>query len=102
MIRPDGACVHGPAGRAELLKDLSVHYLEDLVVRCKVAVVSDRFDGAHRLTGTTINTFVRVDVKHPIALVNAIDRAIVDARLVLNIHAGWTDHIAHLVPMPLS
>src|SRR5699024_87515 len=52
-----------------------------------VVLVVDRLDGAHRLAGTAVDALVGLDVQHPLALVDAVHRALVDASQVLDIHA---------------
>src|SRR5699024_3328432 len=60
-----------------------------------VVLVVDGLDGADRLTGTTVDALVGVDVQRAVALVDAVDRALLDARLVLDVDAGLRDHIRH-------
>ena len=44
----------------------------------KVGFVVDRLNGTDGLTGTAVDALVRVDVEHPVALVDAVDRALPD------------------------
>src|SRR5581483_465973 len=55
----------------------------------------DRLDGALRFACTAIDTFLRIDNQHSIANVDAVHRADVDARLVLDVDAGLGDHVGH-------
>ena len=48
----------------------------------------DRLDRAHRLAGAAVDALLGVDVALALALVDAVDRAHVDARLVVDVDAG--------------
>src|SRR5699024_4290442 len=60
-----------------------------------VVLVVDGLDRAHRLARPAVHALVRVDVQRPGTLVDAVDRALLDARLVLDVHAGLGDHVRH-------
>jgi len=60
-----------------------------------VVLVEDRLDRADRLARPAIHALVRVDVEHPVAFVDAVDRTFVDARAVLEVHAGLSYHVGH-------
>jgi hypothetical protein len=47
-----------------------------------IVLVVDGLDWANWLTGTTVNTLIGMDIKHPVALVDAIYWALLDAGLV--------------------
>ena len=55
----------------------------------------DRLDGALRLAGAAVDALLRVDHEHPRGLVDAVDRADVDARAILDVDAGLRDHVGH-------
>src|ERR1035438_6297397 len=68
-------------------------------------------DGVHRAgidAGAAIDALVRIDVDHAVLvdLVDAVDRAHLDARLVLEVDAGLGDDVGHhpesSVPVPRS
>src|SRR6202042_1563511 len=63
----------------------------------EVVFVIDRLDRADRLAGAAVDAFVRVDVEHPVALVDTVDRALTDARLVQEVHAIGGDDIRHFL-----
>src|SRR6266516_4739708 len=67
----------------------------DLPLVRHVIFVEDRLDRAHRLARTTVHALVRVDVKDAFPLVDAVDGALLDAGLVLDVDAGLRDHIGH-------
>jgi hypothetical protein len=50
-----------------------------------VVFVEDRLNRAYRLAGTAVDALAGVDVEHPPAFVDAVDRAFVDAGLVLDV-----------------
>src|ERR1035441_3923592 len=55
---------------------------------------------AHRLARPAVHALIRVDVKHPLTLVDAIHRALLHARPVQHVHARLADHVSHPVPFP--
>ncbi|MDT7569812.1 MAG: hypothetical protein QOG76_8436 [Pseudonocardiales bacterium] len=61
----------------------------------RVVFVEDRLDRAHRLACATVHTLARIDVQHPAACVDAVDRAFLDARPVQYVHARLSDHVGH-------
>jgi hypothetical protein len=60
-----------------------------------IVFVVDRFDRADRLTGPTVDALIGMDVQHPGTLVDAVDRAFLDACLVLDVDAGFSDRVRH-------
>src|SRR5207344_3446681 len=66
----------------------------------ELLVREDRGDGADRHAGVAIHALIRLDVEHPRALVDAVDRALVDARLVLDVDARFGDDVGHGTPFP--
>src|SRR5206468_5649563 len=93
-----GADLGGAAGRAQLLEPGGVGGGELLPLRRHVVLVEDRLDRADRLAGAAVDALVRVDVEHPVALVDAVDRAFLDAGLVLDVDARLGDDVGHRVP----
>src|SRR5206468_5426173 len=89
----DLANLGGAAGRTEVLEELVVRVRVVLPLLRHVVLVEDRLDGADRLAGTAVDALIRVDVKHPVALVDAVDRALLDACLVEHIDAGLSDDV---------
>src|SRR5690625_586476 len=64
---------------ADVVEELRVDGRVLLPLVRHVVLVENGLDRAHRLTGTTVNALVRVDVQHPLALVDAVDRALLNA-----------------------
>src|SRR5699024_5819607 len=79
----------------ELVEELDVVAVVLLPLIRDIVFVEDRFDRAHRLAGTAVDAFVRMDVEAARAFVDAVDRAFVDTGPVLDIHARLRDHIRH-------
>src|SRR5215217_404648 len=67
-----------------------------------VVLVEDRGHGADRLARAAVDALVRLDVEHPAALVDAVDRALVHARAVLHVDAGLADRVCHRIPFRVS
>ncbi len=65
-------------------------------------VLDDRLDRAHRLAGAAVDALLRVDVALAPPLVDAVDRALLDARLVVDVHAGAGDDVGHGVSSSVS
>jgi hypothetical protein len=53
----------------------------------KIVFVIDSLNWANGLTRTAVDTFIRVDVQHAVALVDAVDWALIDTCFVLDVHA---------------
>jgi len=81
--------------RTEFDKELPCHCAEFFPLRWNIIFVIDRLNGADRLTSAAINALVRLDVEHAIAFIDAIDRAFLDTRLVLDIDARFCNYICH-------
>src|SRR4029453_14486046 len=62
-------------------------------------------DGLHRadgLAGAAVHALLRVDVEHAVALVDAVDRTLLDAGLVLDVDAGLGNDVGHGQPPSLA
>lgn len=75
----------GSARGSNFGEKLNIYGVIGLELIGKVILVKNGLNRANRLACTTINAFIGVDVKHPVALINAVDRALIDASLVLNV-----------------
>ena len=98
VVLVDHTHLGGAAGRAEVVEEVDVGVVVVLPLLRGVVLVEDRLDRAHRLAGAAVDALVGVDVEHPLALVDAVDGALVDARAVLQVHTGLGDDVGHLVP----
>jgi hypothetical protein len=84
------------AGRAYLLKEVNIYAVVLCPLLGGVIFVIDSLYRANWLAGTAVNALIRMNVKHSVALVDAVNRAFIDARLVFYIDAGKCDYIGHL------
>jgi hypothetical protein len=82
-------------GRSEFSEEVRVDLRVLVPLLGHIVLVVDRLDRADRLAGTTVDAFVGVYVKHPSALVDAVDRAFLNACLVLDVDAGFGDRVRH-------
>src|SRR6266545_434061 len=100
-----GADLGRPARRAERLVALGeegrVGGGEVLPLGRDVVLVEDRLHRADGLAGAAVHALVGVDVEHAVALVDAVDRALLDAGLVLHVDAGLGDDVGHRRVDPL-
>src|SRR5215207_7774314 len=87
--------LEGPARRSEVVEELRVRHLVVLPLLGQVVLVEDGLDRTHRFTGTAVDALVGLDVEGAPTLVDAVDRALVDTRAVLQIDTWHRDHIGH-------
>src|SRR5690606_37676552 len=76
--------------------------LQPLAVRLVLAVRLDRIDRAFRFADATINALVRMDDEEVLALIEAVDRADLDAVHVFAAHACVGDDVGHWPKFRLS
>ena len=62
----------------------------------QIIFVMNGFAWAHWLAGSAVNAFIRVDVEHAVAFINAVDRAFFGARPVKDVNAVFGDDVRHL------
>src|SRR5208282_5183129 len=74
---------------------------ELVLVAGDAAVLADRIHRAHRLACATVDALGRVDVELARALVDAVDRAFLDAGLVGDIDTRCGDDVGHGTPVRL-
>ena len=67
----------------------------DPILDARLAVRKDRFGRAFRLADAAIDAFIGIDDEHVLALVEAIDRADLDAIHVFAADAGFGDDVGH-------
>src|SRR5690606_24443301 len=95
VVVVDPAQLRGPARRADRVEELHVHAVVLGPLLRDVVLVVDGLDRAHRLARAAVHALVRVDVQGAVALVDAVDGTLLDARLVLDVDAGLGDHVGH-------
>src|SRR5439155_21163674 len=101
----DGSRPHlrRPARRTETRdrvgEPLRVDRGELLPLAREVVLEEDRGHGAHRLARAAVDAFVRLDVQHARAFVDAIHRTLVHAGAVLHVDARLADRVGHRLPL---
>src|SRR5688572_31528820 len=88
----------GLGGRLDpriVLEELLVELDEALPLIGRLVFREDRLDRAHGLAGAAVDALVGVDEELVLAFVDAIDRAYLDAGLVLDVDARLGDHMRH-------
>src|SRR6266403_574122 len=94
----------GLGGRLDsgiVLEELLVQLDEALPLIGCLVFGEDRLDRAHGLTSAAVDAFVRMDVEHRVAFVDAIHRTDLDTGLVLHVDARLGDDVRHQV-LPLA
>src|SRR5690606_12124100 len=88
----------GASGRADGGEELCVDLDERAAFVRYVLLVEDRDHRAGRFAASAFDTLVGVDVHHPVALVDAVHRTFLHARLVGLVDAGTGDDVGHVAP----
>src|SRR5262249_58020436 len=78
-----------------VLEELLVDFGVLLPLGRQLIIDEDRLDRADRLARTAVDALIRMDVEHRLALVDAIHGTDFHAGLVLDIDAGFRDHVRH-------
>jgi len=78
MVGSGWANLASATRRTDLDKELATHLLVIFPLAWDVVLVIDGLDWADWLAGAAIHALVGLDVEHAIALINAIDRALLD------------------------
>jgi hypothetical protein len=60
-----------------------------------IIFIVDRFYGTNRFACAAINALVWMDIKHPVAFVDAIYWALFDARFVFDVYTWFCDYVCH-------
>src|SRR3954471_7302883 len=102
VVLADLAGLRRAARTAEVGEELDVGVVEVLPLVRDVVLVVDGLHRADRLAGAAVHALVGVDVEHPVALVDAVHRTLVDARLVEDVDAGLGDAVGHGGSLPGS
>src|SRR5512140_1671621 len=85
----------GAPRRVRSLEHVLVEGDEPFLVRGHILFREDRRHGALGLAGATVDALIRFDEELVGSFIDAIDRTDVDARLVLDIDAGFRDDVRH-------
>ena len=88
-------------GRSEIVEEVDVGADVAGPLARNVVLVEDGLDGADRLTRTAVHALVRMDVEHATALVDAVDRTLLDTGLVHHVDARFGNRVGHCCsPLP--
>src|SRR5262249_11565724 len=91
----DGVFLDEAVDRLHAGVERSVDADERLPLLGQRVLGKDRLDRALGLAGAAGDALLGVDDEDPLALVDAVDRADVDARPVLDVDARLRDHVRH-------
>src|SRR5690625_2405812 len=91
----------GATWRSEIIKELDICLVVAFPFLWQVIFVVDGFNWTHWFTCSAIDAFIRVDVQHSIAFVDAVNGAFVDAASIFHIHARQGDDVRHVKKPPL-
>jgi hypothetical protein len=95
VILVDDAHLGGTTRGPHLHKELHVGGVILRPLLWQIILVIDGLHWTYRFTRTTVHTFVRMDIEHSVALIDAIHRAFVNATAVFEIYAGQSDDVGH-------
>jgi len=73
---------------SNLREEVNVRLVVFTPLARKIVFVIDSLNWANRLARSAVHTLIRVDVKHSAALIDAVDRALIDTGFVLDIDTG--------------
>ena len=95
MISRDWANFGSSPWRSNLREEVNVCLVVLTPLTRKIIFVIDSLYRANRLASTAVHTLIRVDVKHAVTLIDAVDWALIDTCLVFHIHTGKRDYVSH-------
>lgn len=96
MVTWDWARLGSTSWRSDLVEEIYVYRVVVAPLPRQVVLVVDGLNRTNRLAGTAVHAFVRVYVKHAIALVDAINWAFIDAGPVLQVYTGKRYYVGQL------
>ncbi|MPM27712.1 hypothetical protein SDC9_74225 [bioreactor metagenome] len=95
MVLLQRAELGGAAGHPEAIEEVDVDVVVVLPLLGQVVLVEDGLDRADGLAGAAVHALLGVDVQHAVALVDAIDRTLVDAGTVLHVDTRLRNDVRH-------
>ena len=98
MIGAQRADFTGTAGRAEFHEEFRVDLRIIFPLGGNVILVIDGLNRADGFTGTAVHALVGLYVEHASALIDAINRALFDARLVFHIDTRLCNYVSQGKP----
>jgi hypothetical protein len=82
--------------RSNLGEEVNVRLVVFTPLARKIVFVVNSLYWANWLTSTAVHTLIRVDVKHAVTLVYTVDRALVYAGFVFDVHTRKGNYIRHV------
>jgi hypothetical protein len=73
---------------ANLREKVNVGFVVLAPLARQVILVVDSLNRANRLAGPAVHALIRVDVKHAVALIDAVHRAFINAGFVFDVNTG--------------
>jgi hypothetical protein len=83
------------ARRPNLHEKFGVYLAELLPLRRNIIFIVDGFNWADGFAGATVNTLIGLDIQHSRTLIDAVNRAFFDARLIFNINTRFGNYVRH-------
>jgi hypothetical protein len=88
--------LRSPSRRTDGFKKVDIGAVVLSPLLRNIVLIVDSFNRANGLTGSTVNTLIRVDIEHAVAFIDAIHWAFFNAGLVLKVNAGQSDYVSHV------
>ena len=95
VIGSGSAYLAGTTWRTNFNEEFAINCAKFSPLGWNVIFIINRLDWADRLARATVNALIWLDVKHPIALINAINGTLLDAGFIFHIDARLGDYIGH-------
>ena len=95
VIRIGMAYFASSTRRTDLEEELGINFAKFLPLRRHIIFVVNSFNWADWFASATVNTLIRLDIKHSRTFVDAINRALFDARLIFNINTRFGNNVSH-------
>ena len=95
MVVADKANFRSAARRSDSVKEFDIGFVVVGPLCWQVVFVVNRLNRANWLASSAVHTLIRVNVKHAIALVDAVDWAFFNASFVFDINARKRNYVSH-------
>jgi hypothetical protein len=98
MIRICRSNFASTAGGTDRRKKSGVNLAVLLEITWNIIFVVNSFNWADWFAGPTIHALIRLDVEHPVTLIDTVNGTLFDAGLILHIHTRLGDYVGHFNP----
>jgi hypothetical protein len=85
----------GTARGTNLNEEFSIDLAKLLPLRRNIIFIVDRFNRANWFACATVNALIRLDIKHSRTFIDAVNRALFDARLIFHINTRFGNYVRH-------